>query len=150
MWRIVQGDPDKAFKLLQVTAIYSAHAAVTSNVVMAIRAYNHWLSGMAEADLNSGTGENDEKAKRALYHSEGWEGRKTDSFFQNLIYELVRLHPDAFPDMNLSSASTMDLWMARVFGYDVEAYSDDKGTGKYSFSENSTSRVAAELNANLP
>ncbi|NBK23266.1 MAG: hypothetical protein EOM68_14700, partial [Spirochaetia bacterium] len=149
VWRITQGDPEKTKKLIQLLAIYSPNNNVPNNTLMAIRAYNHWASGLAEEDLHSGMGELDEKARRALYHNEDWEGRKTGSFYDNLIYELVRKHPEAFPDMDITDVGTMDLWMARAFGYQVEAYSDDKGTGKYSFSENSTRRLAAELNAKL-
>ncbi|MDC7229719.1 MAG: JAB domain-containing protein [Sphaerochaetaceae bacterium] len=149
VWRMMQGDPDKVRKFIQLLAIYSPNNNVPGNTLMAIRAFSHWAAGLPEKDLSSGMSELDNKAKRALYHGEDWEGRKTNSFYINLMYELVRKYPEAFPDMELSDVATMDLWMARAFGYLVEAYSNDKGSGKYSFSENITRRLAAEMNAKL-
>ena len=149
VWRITQGNPENARKLIQLLAIYSPNNNVPNNTLMAIRAYNHWAAGLPEGELHSGMGELDNKAKRALYHDEDWIGRKTGSFYENLMYELVRKHPEAFPDIDISDVATMDLWMARAFGFMVEAFSDDKGSEKYSFSENSTRRLAAELNGQL-
>ncbi|WP_422477191.1 hypothetical protein [Pleomorphochaeta sp. DL1XJH-081] len=149
VWRITQGDHGKAKKFIQLLSIYSPNNNVPNNTLMAIRAYNHWAAGLPEQELHSGMGELDNKAKRALYHDEDWIGRKTGSFYENLMYELVRKYPESFPDIDISDVATMDLWMARAFGYLVEAYSDDKGSGKYSFSENSTRRLAAELNEKL-
>ncbi|NBK21752.1 MAG: hypothetical protein EOM68_06980, partial [Spirochaetia bacterium] len=149
VWKMMRGDSDKAKKFIQLLAIYSPNNNVPNNTLMAIRAYAHWAAGLPEDELSSGMGELDEKARRALYHDEEWDGRKTNSFYTNLMYELVRKYPNEFPDMEISDVATMDLWMARAFGYLVEAFSDDKGTGKYSFSENITRRLTAEMNAKL-
>lgn len=93
--------------------------------------------------------------KVKFYEENGWNGRKTNSFYENLLYALVKDHPDQArkAGVNVESVlkgqSTIDMWMKRAFGYNSDATTDDKGSGQYAFCENTLRRLTAELNASL-
>ena len=156
--RIVQDDVADAEKLLQLVAIYSPLADIWSNLIKATKAYEHWKSGKPAESLKFGFEKQNEKARAVLYEDKAFEGRKTNSFYINLMHELFTTRAQEVAALNLpadvtekfDNAATIDLWMYRSFGYLVEQGGDDKASGKYSFSENMTRRITAELNRDRP
>ena len=155
--RSVNNDIVEAEKFIQLLAIYSAHTEVFVNTMGAVKAYTMWKNGVSEDEFHVATGEQDKKAINLLYHNKAWKGRKTSTFYQNLMYEIVRTNPGALDQLSLeedlvntiNKGATIDLWMYRAFGYRQEAGGDDKGLGKYSFAENETRRLTARLNQDL-
>lgn len=154
---MVGGDVVLAEKFIQLLAIYSPNSNVWVNTIQAVRAFTHWRLGRSEETLDVGSGDADGKAVSVLYRNEEWDGRKTNSFYLNLMHDIVEKYPEEVSKLNLDPAfvtdlakpATIDVWMARAFGYEVEQFSDDKGTGKYSFAENEVRRITARLNADL-
>lgn len=155
--QIVGGDVQKAEKFIQLLAIYSPNSNVWVNTLQAVRAYTHWAAGRPEEEFKVGSGRADEKAKDVLYRDIAWEGRKTNSFYLKLMHWIVENHPNEVSKLNLdpsfitslSKPATIDVWMGRAFDYNVAAFANDKGTGKYSFAENELRRMTAELNSKL-
>ena len=155
--KIVNNDIVEAEKFIQLLAIYSAHTEVFVNTMSAVKAYSMWKNGVAEDEFHVATSDMDKKATDLLYHNKDWDGRKTGTFYKNLMYEIVRTNPGALNQLRLdedlvndiNKGATIDLWMYRAFGYRQESGGDDKGSGKYSFSENETRRLTARLNSNL-
>jgi len=154
---MVGGDVVLAEKFIQLLAIYSPNSNVWVNTIQAVRAFTHWRLGRPAETLDVGSGDADGKAVSVLYSNEEWDGRKTNSFYLNLMHDIVEKYPEEVSKLNLDPAfvtdlskpATIDVWMARAFGYEVEQFSDDKGTGKYSFAENEVRRITARLNADL-
>ena len=155
--RMVGGDLENAEKFIQLLAIYSPNSNVWVNTIQAVKAYTHWAAGGTRESFKVGSGAGDAKAIKALYDDEPWAGRKTNSFYMNLMHDIVQKYPEEVKKLNidpevLNSAdkpATIDVWMARAFGYAVEQFADDKGTGQYSFSENEVRRLTARLNMAL-
>jgi hypothetical protein len=151
--RFVGFDFVKAEKFIQLLAIYSPNSNVWVNTLQAIRGYTHWAMGRPASSYDVGSALADGKAIDVLYNNKPWDGRKTNSFYINLMYDIVTRNPQALGVLNIDSEmidamrATIDVWMARAFGYVNEQFSDDKGSGKYSFSENETRRLTARLNA---
>lgn len=151
----VRGDVKEAERLIQLIAIYSPQMKIGANLLLALRAYVYWLHGGDINKFKLKTGVQDEKAKGVLWRNEKWEGRKTNTFYLNLMYEVARSHPAECRaagmdvDAILDGKSTIDMWMKRAFGYDSDATGNDKGTGQYSFCENTLKRITAEINKDL-
>ena len=151
----VQNDIVKAEKFIQLLAIYSPNSNVWVNTLQAVRAYTHWASGQPQSTFSVGSEVGDAKAISVLYKNEPWEGRKTNSFYLNLMAYIVDAYPNDIGKLNLTQEdidemrATMDVWMARAFGYDNEQFGNGKGSDKYSTAENETRRLTARLNANL-
>ena len=166
--RMMQGDVVATEKFIQLLAIYSPQASVQVNTYFAIKAWNHWQSGVTreqwvealapkEHPLRVKTGEQDLKAIGVLYDGVPFAGRKTDSFYLNLMHDVVEQNPGAVDKLSLdrelieslNKPATIDLWMYRAFGNENEAAGDDKGTGAYSFAENFVRRLTARMNLTL-
>ena len=151
---IVEGDLVAAEKFIQLIAIYSPRATVQVNTQFAVAAWNQWKRG---EQIQVGTSVNNRKAEKVLYEGIPFEGRKTDSFYQNLMYDLVKTYPEALDVLsldrelieNLDKPATIDVWMFRAFGFENAAAPDDLGAGKYSYSENWIRKLTATLNNNL-
>jgi len=151
---IVRGDLKEAERLMQVIAIYSPQSSVQVNTGFAVTAWNQYKRG---EQIQVKTGEQDAKAAAVLYDNLPYEGRKTNSFYQNLMYDLVKQNPEAVDQLSLDQEviegldkpATIDLWMYRAFEYDNESAGDDKGGGAYSFSENYVRRLTAKMNRKL-
>ncbi len=150
---MMQGDVVQAEKFIQLLAIYSPQATVNVNTTFALRAWNQWKAGKP---IDVKTGNQDEKATDVLYNDLPFDGRKTNSFYLNLMHDIVampgaldqlKLEPDLVEEID--KPATIDLWMYRAYGYENFQAGDDKGTGKYSFSENVTRKLAADLNRTL-
>lgn len=156
--RMTDYDVVKAEKFVQLLAIYSPNSNVWVNTIQAVRAYTHWAAGLPAESFSVGSEKGDSKAIDALYHGTDWDGRKTNSFYLNLMHDIVLNYPEATDKLKLdpefvtklSLPVTVDVWIGRAFGYDSAAFSDDKGTGKYSFAENEIRRLTARLNSEAP
>ena len=154
--QLVNGNLKDADKFCQLIAIYSPTTEVGVNAGSAIMTYSHWKNGGSAETLHAQMKTMDKKAVDVLYHNKEWSGRKTNTFYLNLMYHIVAQNPEAARaagidvDEIMDGRATIDLWMLRAFGYNVAQASDDKVQGKYSFCENETRRLAAQLNAKLP
>lgn len=170
MWDLAKGDARDVEKLAQLMAIYSPNAQVFGNTMWAIKAYNFWKVGGKREDFNvrafgrktpedevgvgNVKGNLDEKAIAVLYDDKNWEGRKTNSFYLNLMHgNLGRMTPEQFAQLKLpkdvlekiTQTVTVDMWVKRAYGYANDATASDKGTGAYSFQEGELISLAAEL-----
>lgn len=130
--KMVGGDVVEARKFVALLAIYSPQAKVDANSTFALRA---WAQHNIGQPINVKTGVMDSKAKNALEHvDEFWSGEKTGNFFFNLLREID-------PTTEGKQGATIDMWMMRA-----GQYSNDAPTAtQYSFMENETNRLAAEL-----
>ena len=153
--RITNGDYVQAEKFIGLLAIYSPQTGVFPNTGFAIKAYTQWKNG---EKVNVKTDIQDEKATAWLEQGKDWGGRKVNSFYLNLMKELltsadaVTLEKLALPDDVVSEidAATVDLWVLRAMGYELDAAGGSEGlAGKYSFSENEIRRLAGVLNSEL-
>jgi len=163
--RITKGNLNDAEKFTQLLAIYSPQANVQVNTYFAVKAWNNFKNGVSREDwvaalegerhpLRVKTADQDKKAVGVLYDNEPFEGRKTSSFYLNLMHEILASNPDAVGQLQLdrdlvneiNKPATIDMWMYRAYGYENESAGDDKGTGAYSFSENVLRRLTARLN----
>lgn len=147
---IVGGVKKDAEVLAQLIAIYSPQNSIFPNMTQAVQAYYMWKSGvpkeqfivrpMGHKDKETGELKNtlDDKATELLYDGKPWEGRKTNSFYQNLMTEI---------DPTGGHVVTADMWMARAFGYINDSISSGikEGANAYSFIENEIMDIAKEL-----
>lgn len=169
--QVADGNVHHAELLLQLFAIYSPQSQLRANTNDAIDAFTQWKSGASEADFHvrpygqAGFETLDDKARAVLYHKREWNGRKTNSFYLNLMSEFIHgglLTPEQVDALSLPAdvrgavdqATTVDLWMRRVAGYDNDSTRDDgsdqtgtgtviaKGRGAYSFMEHLTRNMA--------
>ena len=175
--QIANGDVVLAEKIVQLVAVYSPQNAIAPNMGQAIKAYSLWREGVPREHFHvrpfgsSGKETLDDKAIAVLYDNARWEGRKTNSFYLNLMHEIVQgATPEQLESMQLTGelsgvsslakdgvtllddinrAVTVDMWVRRAFGYRNDATGDDRGTGQYSFQENELMRLAYHLNAAL-
>ncbi len=155
VYDLVRGNIKDADKIIRLIAIYSPQMEIAPNLLMALRAWDYYKSGKPEKGLKLKTDVQDEKARAVLWHDGDWDGRKTNSFYQNLMYALIMQHPEECKAAGLNieefkrGQSTIDMWIRRVLGYPNDATTDDKGTGAYTFAENTLAKIAAQLNQNL-
>ena len=89
---IVDGNLHEAEQLIQLIAIYSPQANVQVNTGFAVKAWNQFKRN---EPINVSSADKDGKATRVLYENTPFKGRKTSSFYQNLMYELVHKNPKA-------------------------------------------------------
>jgi predicted GNAT family acetyltransferase len=150
---ITNGNFRAAEKFSQIVAIYSPQAKVQVNTVFAVRAWNQWKNGTSREDFKVKTGDQDAKAIEVLYDNGDYDGRKTNSFYLNLMHEIYampesRAHLKLDQDLidMLDKPATVDVWMYRAAGYERHQAGDDVGSGKYSFTENVMRKITAELN----
>ena len=145
-------------KFIQLLAIYSPQSAVFSNTMFAVRAWTQWANGISREDFHVSTADRDAKAMGVLFDNAQWDGRKTGSFYGNLMHEIwmgasaaerakLNLSPEVLAYVN--KPVTIDLWMYRAAGYKNEAGGDDIGSGRYSTMEKTVQKLTAELNAAL-
>ena len=152
---IARGDYRMAEKFIGLLAIYSPQRGVFVNTGFAVKAYNQWSSGQP---ISVNTADQDIKAKEWLDKSEDWGGRKVNSFYLNIMHELINsadqtqlnamnIPPDVVTEIK---RATVDVWVLRALGYDVDSTTGtDLGSGKYSFAEKEIQRIAGKLNENL-
>ncbi|MFA7087582.1 MAG: hypothetical protein WC145_13015, partial [Aliarcobacter sp.] len=147
--RMVGGNVEDAAMFTQILAIFSPKNKVDNNTTAAIKAWNMYKRGVPESEFHVATSTQDQKAKNVLYHGDKWEGRKTGSFYSNLMFEILKDNPELAESLGIDTdklKATIDLWMYRAFGYTNEQGSNDQKYGRYTFAESSIIRLAAELN----
>jgi len=157
--RMFNNDVVEAEKFIELLAIYSPQATVEVNTYFALRAYIQRAVNAAKEEFSVKTGTQDDKAKAVLYDNEPWAGRKTDNFYKNIMYVLLKelpaeevaklkLDPETYAE--IQKPVTVDMWVYRAFGFDSDALTDVAGTGAFGFSERELNRIAEEMNAMLP
>jgi hypothetical protein len=155
--RMLNNDVVEAEKFIELIAIYSPQTKVDVNTYFAVRAYEQFNNGVPREEFNVNAAR-DAKAISVLYDNESWAGRKTDNFYKNLMYSMLRdlpqseikklkLDPDLYNE--ITKPVTIDMWVYRAFGYDSDALTDQKGQGAFGFAERELNRIAEELNAQL-
>ncbi len=128
---LVNGDKVEAEKIAQILAITSQGASVETNTGFAFKAYMQHKAGMPiEAGRFPAA-----QSKKIVDVLNGipWEGRKTNSFYENLMIEID-------PTKVTQNTTTQDMWMARAFGLDSEV----PGSGQYEVMEKITQSIATK------
>lgn len=161
---VTKGNVLYAEKFIQLLAIYSPQSTVWINTMQAVKAFNMWRDGVPRDEFRvrpfgqEGALTGDEAAKHVLYDNGAWGGRKTNSFYLNLMKEIISkatpsqvaaMHMDAELLAKVNDAVTVDMWVKRAMGYNSDSTTDDKGNGAYSVQEALLSRIAYELNEEL-
>jgi len=155
--KMFKGDIVEAEKFTQLIAIYSPQTKVDVNTYFAVRGYEQWANGLTRDEYYVNAAR-DDKALQVLYDDVPWDGRKTDNFYQNLMYSILKKTPEGDVDkLKIDSETyeaitkpvTIDMWVYRAFGYGSDALTDKKGEGAYGFAEREINRIAEELNSQL-
>jgi len=128
---LVNGDKVEAEKIAQILAITSQGTDVKSNTGFAFKAYMQHKAGMP---IEAGRFPK-EQAKKIINVLNGipWEGRKTNSFYGNLMTQID-------PSKVIEGQTTQDMWMARAFGLSR----DVPGDAQYKIMEEITQNIAAQ------
>jgi hypothetical protein len=102
------GDPILAEKFFQIIAITSANTEVSANFTKAVNGWTQFAEGRA---IKVGTENENKKVDALLNFGEDWGGRKTNTFYSNLMEAM---------EGKDNGRSTIDLHMTRmIFGKDV-------------------------------
>jgi hypothetical protein len=123
------GDPVLAEKLFQIIAITSANTEVSANFTKTVNAWNQFAQGKP---IRVGTTDTNKKIEALLYFGVDWEGRKTNSFYTNLLEAM---------DGKDTGRSTIDLHMTRMI-FDKDQPTD----AQYELAEKMVSLLAAKMN----
>ena len=126
---LVNGDVVEAEKIAQILAITSQGATVKTNTNWAFKAYSQYKAGqpIEAGRFPAAQG----KKIEAILNGGSWEGRKTNSFYRNLMVEID-------PTKLAGTETTQDMWMARAFGLDSEV----PGGAQYEIMERITQSIA--------
>lgn len=126
----VGGDKVEAEKIAQAIAITSSGTPVANNFDFALQSY---LQNKAGQPISTGRfPQAMTKRLTDMYNGIPWEGRKTNSFYVNLMREI---------DPTLEQPVTVDLWMQRAFGFETDNPTDQQ----YTFIENEVNKLADKL-----
>jgi hypothetical protein len=102
------GDPILAEKFFQIIAITSANTEVSANFTKAVKGWTQFAEGRP---IKVGTENENKKVDALLNFGEDWGGRKTNTFYSNLMEAM---------EGKDTGRSTIDLHMTRmIFGKDV-------------------------------
>jgi hypothetical protein len=150
---LVQGEVEAAEKIFRLIAIYSPQADVDTNMNYALQAWKQFKEKVPREAFKVRKGIEDQKAIAVLYDSIPFSGRKTNSFYLNLMQPLLEADPSirerlGYTEEDIKALNlpvTVDIWAARAFGYDNENPGNDKGDGAYSFMESEIRRAAARM-----
>jgi hypothetical protein len=123
------GDPVLAEKLFQIIAITSANTEVSANFTKTVNAWNQFAQGKP---IKVGTKDTNKKIEALLYFGVDWEGRKTNTFYTNLLEAM---------DGKDTGRSTIDLHMTRMI-FDKDQPTD----AQYELAEKMVSLLAAKMN----
>lgn len=96
------GDKVLAEKFFQIIAITSANTEVAANFT---KTYNAWRQFAENKPIKAGTQNENKKIEALLYFGIDWDGRKTNTFYKNLMEAMEGTD---------SGRSTIDLHMARM------------------------------------
>jgi hypothetical protein len=122
------GDPVLAEKLFQIIAITSANTEVAANFTKATNAWKQFATGKP---IKVGTSNENKKIEALLYFGIDWDGRKTNTFYTNLMEAM---------EGKDSGRSTIDLHMTRMI-FDKDAPTD----AQYELAENMVRLLASKL-----
>ena len=128
---LVNGDVVEAEKIAQIIAITSQGASVETNTGFAFKAYAQYKAGLP---IEAGRFPAAQSKKiEAILNGGSWEGRKTNSFYRNLMVEID-------PTKLAGTETTQDMWMARAFGLDSEV----PGGAQYEIMERIVQSIATK------
>ena len=130
--KVSGGDPKEAEILAQIIAVTSQSTGVKTNTGFALKAFSQWKAGLP-IDTGRFPKEQSKKITNIL-NGVPWEGRKTNSFYRNLM---VYIDPKVAGEL----PTTQDMWMARAFNLD----SDAPTAAQYENMEKVTKNIAARL-----
>lgn len=136
-----EGDADVAEKIVGLLAIYSAGSELRGNTTMAMKAYYEWVRD-GEVVTKSRIGQNvaDRANSWMKGESDAVTGVKRSTFYQNMMRVIA---PERFGAEDMGA--TIDMWMARAFGYDSIKIGAETQHGRYAFAEKEIKRVARQL-----
>jgi lysozyme len=126
------GDAKEAEILAQIIAVTSQSTGVKTNTGFALKAYSQWKAGLP-IDTGRFPKAQSEKIEDIL-NGVPWEGRKTNSFYRNLM---IYIDPKVAGEL----PTTQDMWMARAFNLD----SDAPTAAQYENMEKVTKNIAERL-----
>ena len=133
--KMAGNDPKEAEILAQLIAVTSQSTGVKTNTGFALKAYSQWKAGLP-IDTGRFPKAQSEKITNIL-NGVPWEGRKTNSFYRNLM---VNIDPKVAADL----PTTQDMWMARAFNLD----SDSPTAAQYENMERVTQNIATRFGWN--
>ena len=126
------GDAKEAEILAQIIAVTSQSTGVKTNTGFALKAFSQWKAGLP---IDTGRFPQAQSKKiEDILNGVPWEGRKTNSFYRNLM---VYIDPKVAGEL----PTTQDMWMARAFGLD----SDAPTSAQYENMEKVTKNIADQL-----
>ena len=127
---VTNNDINDADKLAQVIAITSPQTNVDTNFTFALQAYYQWKAGKK---IETGIFPK-QMAPRiiAALEGDGWEGRKTNEFYNNLMRVI---------DPSRAQGVTVDMWMMRMFDFGKNTSTDRQ----YDFVAEQIEKIADEL-----
>jgi hypothetical protein len=129
--KLTHGDKVEAEKIAQILAIMSQGANVKTNTGFAFKAYAQHKAGMP---IKAGRFPKEQSKKITdVLNGIPWEGRKTNSFYGNLMTQID-------PAKVLKGQTTQDMWMARAFGLS----GDVPSAAQYQIMEDITQSIAKQ------
>ena len=135
---LVGGNREDAEKFVQLIAIYSPRNPVPENWVDAVQAWSQYKAAQRRGTrppIRAGmTRSADRAAHAVLFDNQSWSGRKTNSFYINMMRIID-------PSIGKSMVVTVDRWIMRAIGYDTEAPS----ARQYAYSEALIQEAANEI-----
>lgn len=133
---ITQGNIEDADKLAQAIAITSPRTNVDVNFTFALQAYYQWKSG-SPIETGIYPAQMGPKLEKA-FAGEDWEGKKTNNFYNNLMRVI---------DPSKAQGVTVDMWMARMFGYTKPTGEEQLALGpaQYDFVAKEIQKITDEL-----
>ena len=133
---ITQGNIEDADKLAQAIAITSPRTNVDVNFTFALQAYYQWKSG-SPIETGIYPAQMGPKLEKA-FAGQDWEGKKTNNFYNNLMRVI---------DPSKAQGVTVDMWMARMFGYKKPTgeKKDTVGPAQYDFVAKEIQKITDEL-----
>ena len=123
------GDKVLAEKFFQIIAITSVNTEVAANFT---KTYNAWRQFVDNKPIKAGTENENKKIRDLLYFGLDWDGRKTNTFYTNLMEAMEGTD---------TGRSTIDLHMTRmIFGHDKPT------DAQYELAENMMRLIASKVN----
>ena len=134
----VGGDKVEAEKIIQAIAITSTGSTpVQANMGFALQAYSQWKAGK---DILTGKFPTAMSQRlKDLFEGKNWEGRKSNSFYNNLMRVV-----DPTKEQNV----TADIWMSRILGLkntDGTPFTGAPSLQQYNAIEREVNRIAQKL-----
>lgn len=136
-----EGDVGTAEKIAGLLAIYSAGSELRGNTTMAMKAYYEWVrDGRIVSKSRVGQNVVDRANAWMTGEPDAVTGVKRSTFYRNIMRGIDEQRFGAG-----SMGATIDMWMARAFGYDSIKVGGETKHGRYAFSEKEVKRLAREL-----